>query len=140
KKIVSHIPAPRGDEDTPLRALIFDSLYDTYKGVIAYVRVMEGSVSPGQTIHMMHTGKDYVVTELGYMSPGTHIPSDALLAGEVGYICASIKDVRTCRVGDTITLASNPADEPLPGYKKAVPMVFCGIYPADGAKYNDLRD
>ena len=140
KKIVSHIPAPRGDEDTPLRALIFDSLYDTYKGVIAYVRVMEGSVSPGQTIHMMHTGKDYVVTELGYMSPGRHIPSDALLAGEVGYICASIKDVRNCRVGDTITLASNPADEPLPGYKKAVPMVFCGIYPADGAKYNDLRD
>ena len=97
-------------------------------------------MSPGQTIHMMHTGKDYVVTELGYMSPGRHIPSDALLAGEVGYICASIKDVRNCRVGDTITLASNPADEPLPGYKKAVPMVFCGIYPADGAKYNDLRD
>ena len=140
EKIISRIPAPRGDEDAPLRALIFDSLYNTYKGVIAYVRVVEGSVSPGQTIHMMHTGKDYVVTELGYMSPGRHIPSDALLAGEVGYICASIKDVRNCRVGDTITLASNPASEPLPGYKKAVPMVFCGIYPADGAKYNDLKD
>jgi len=140
KKIVSCIPAPRGDEDAPLRALIFDSLYDTYKGVIAYVRVMEGSVSPGQVIRMMHTGKEYTVTELGYMSPGRHIPSDALRAGEVGYICASIKDVRNCRVGDTITLVSNPAAEPLPGYKKAVPMVFCGIYPADGADYNDLKD
>jgi len=140
KKIVSCIPAPRGDEDAPLRALIFDSLYDTYKGVIAYVRVMEGSVSPGQVIRMMHTGKEYTVTELGYMSPGRHIPSDALRAGEVGYICASIKDVRNCRVGDTITLVSNPAAEPLPGYKKAVPMVSCGIYPADGADYNDLKD
>jgi GTP-binding protein LepA len=139
-KIISDIPAPKGDEDAPLRALIFDSVYDTYKGVIAYIRVMEGKVSPGQTIHMMHTGKDYIVTELGYLRPGGQIPSDSLMAGEVGYICASIKDVRNCRVGDTITLASNPASEPLPGYKKAVPMVFCGIYPADGAKYNDLRD
>ncbi|HOP71876.1 translation elongation factor 4 [Thermoclostridium caenicola] len=140
KRIISDIPAPRGDEDAPLRALIFDSYYDSYKGVIAYVRVMEGRVSPGQTIRMMHTEKEYVVTELGYLRPGGQIPSDALMAGEVGYICAGIKDVRNCRVGDTITLASNPAKEPLPGYKKAVPMVFCGIYPADGSKYNDLRD
>ncbi|HOK42824.1 MAG TPA: translation elongation factor 4 [Thermoclostridium caenicola] len=140
KRIISDIPAPRGDEDAPLRALIFDSYYDSYKGVIAYVRVMEGRVSPGQTIRMMHTEKEYVVTELGYLRPGGQIPSDALMPGEVGYICAGIKDVRNCRVGDTITLASNPAKEPLPGYKKAVPMVFCGIYPADGSKYNDLRD
>jgi GTP-binding protein LepA len=140
KKIVTDIPAPKGDEDAPLRALVFDSYYDSYKGVIAYVRVMEGSVSPGQTIHMMHTGKDFIVTELGYLSPSGQIPSNALTAGEVGYISASIKDVRHCRVGDTITLASNPASEPLPGYKKAVPMVFCGIYPADGAKYNDLKE
>jgi len=140
KKIVTDIPAPKGDEDAPLRALVFDSYYDSYKGVIAYVRVMEGSVSPGQTIHMMHTGKDFIVTEMGYLSPSGQIPSNALTAGEVGYISASIKDVRHCRVGDTITLASNPASEPLPGYKKAVPMVFCGIYPADGAKYNDLKE
>jgi len=140
KRIISDIPAPSGDEDAPLRALIFDSYYDSYKGVIAYVRVMEGKVSPGQTIRMMHTEKEYVVTELGYLRPGGQIPADALMAGEVGYICAGIKDVRNCRVGDTITLASNPAKEPLPGYKKAVPMVFCGIYPADGSKYNDLKD
>lgn len=140
KKIVEVIPPPSGDENAPLRALIFDSYYDAYKGVVAYVRIMEGSVRLGQTIRMMHTEKEFTVTEIGYMRPGGLIQSDGLLAGEVGYICASIKNVRDCRVGDTITLAENPAKEPLPGYKKAVPMVFCGIYPADGSKYGDLRD
>ncbi|NLU51347.1 MAG: elongation factor 4 [Clostridiaceae bacterium] len=140
KKIVEVIPPPQGDIDAPLRALIFDSYYDAYKGVVAYVRIKEGSVRLGQTIRMMHTEKEFTVTEIGYLRPGGLIPSDSLLAGEVGYICASIKNVRDCRVGDTITLADNPAKEPLPGYKKAVPMVFCGIYPADGSKYGDLRD
>lgn len=140
KKIVEVIPPPRGDIDAPLRALIFDSYYDAYKGVVAYVRIKEGSVRLGQTIRMMHTEKEFTVTEIGYLRPGGLIPSESLLAGEVGYICASIKNVRDCRVGDTITLADNPAKEPLPGYKKAVPMVFCGIYPADGSKYGDLRD
>jgi len=140
EKIVEVIPPPPGDEESPLRALIFDSLYDNYKGVITHVRVMEGSVKVGQEIYMMHTKKKFIVTELGYFRPGGLIPADALYAGEVGYICASIKNVGDTRVGDTITLASNPAEEPLPGYKKAVPMVFCGIYPADGSKYIDLRD
>lgn len=140
EKIVELIPPPSGDEESPLRALIFDSLYDNYKGVIAHVRVMEGSVKPGQEIYMMHTKKKFIVTELGYFRPGGLIPTDALYSGDVGFICASIKNVADTRVGDTITLSSNPAKEPLPGYKKAVPMVFCGIYPADGSKYTDLRD
>ena len=140
KKIIDLVPYPKGDEDAPLRALVFDSYYDAYKGVVAYVRVMEGKAALGQTIRMMHTKKEFTVTELGYMRPGGLIPADSLLSGEVGYICGSIKNVRDCRVGDTITLAANPAVEPLPGYKKAVPMVFCGIYPADGAKYDDLKD
>ncbi|NLM72616.1 MAG: elongation factor 4 [Clostridiaceae bacterium] len=140
KEVVRVIPPPKGDESEPLRALIFDSYYDSYRGVVAYVRLMEGSVRIGQTIKMMHTGKEFTVTELGYLRAGGQVPSEELLAGEVGYICASIKNVRDCRVGDTITIASNPAKEPLPGYKKAVPMVFCGIYPADGSKYGDLRD
>lgn len=140
KRIAKVIPPPKGDEDAPLRALIFDSYYDTYKGVVAYVRIMEGNVGLGQTIRMMHTGKEFTVTELGYMRPGGLIQNDRLLAGEVGFICGSIKNVRDCRVGDTITLAENPAAEPLSGYKRAVPMVFCGIYPADGSKYGDLRD
>jgi len=140
EKIVEVIPPPPGDEESPLRALIFDSLYDNYKGVITHVRVMEGSIKPGQEIYLMHTKKKFTVTELGYFRPGGLIPADALYAGEVGYICASIKNVADTRVGDTITLASNPAKEPLPGYKKAVPMVFCGIYPADGSKYTDLRE
>jgi GTP-binding protein LepA len=140
KRVAEIIPSPKGDEDAPLRALIFDSYYDAYKGVVAYVRLMEGKVSMGDSIRMMHTGKEFVVTELGYMRPGGLIPADTLLAGEVGFICGSIKNVRDCRVGDTITSAEKPAAEPLPGYKKAVPMVFCGIYPADGSKYGDLRD
>ncbi len=140
QKIVEVIPPPKGDEDAPLRALVFDSYYDAYKGVVAYARVMEGTVRLGEIIRMMHTGKEFLVTEIGYLRPGGLIPSDCLLSGEVGFICGSIKNVRDCRVGDTITKADNPAKEVLPGYKKAVPMVFCGIYPVDGSKYGDLRD
>ena len=140
KKIVEVIPYPEGEEDAPLRALIFDSLYDNYKGVIAHVRVMEGSVRVGQEILLMHTKKRFIVTETGYFRPGGLIPAEELLSGEVGYVCASIKNVRDTQVGDTITSASNPAKEPLHGYKKAVSMVFCGVYPADGARYGDLRD
>ncbi len=140
QKIVEVIPPPKGDEDAPLRALVFDSYYDAYKGVVAYARVMEGSVRLGENIRMMHTGKEFLVTEIGYLRPGGLIPSDCLLSGEVGFICGSIKNVRDCRVGDTITKADNPAKEVLPGYKKAIPMVFCGIYPVDGSKYGDLRD
>jgi len=140
EKIVEVIPPPKGDESASLKALIFDSYYDTYKGVVAYVLLMEGSVKVGDTLKMMHTGKEFTVTELGYLTPFGQIQSDSLLAGEVGFICGGIKNVRDCRVGDTITHVDNPAPEPLPGYKKAVPMVFCGIYPADGSKYEDLRD
>jgi GTP-binding protein LepA len=140
EKVVEVIPPPEGDEEAPLRALIFDSYYDAYRGVVAYIRIMDGKVGPGDTIRMMHTKKEFIVTEVGYLRPGGQVPSDCLLAGEVGFLCASIKNVKECRVGDTITLAGNPASEPLPGYKKAVPMVFCGIYPVDGSKYGDLRD
>lgn len=139
-QIIGHIPAPKGDENAPLKALIFDSFYDSYKGVIAYMRVMEGSVKPGDTVKMMYTKKEFVVTEIGYFRPGQLTPCNILLAGDVGYLAASIKNVRDTRVGDTITLADNPAAAPLPGYKKVNSMVFCGIYPADGAKYGDLRD
>lgn len=138
--IVDRIPAPAGDDELPLKALIFDSKYDSYRGVIVYVRIIEGSVKAGDTIRMMNTGKNFIVTEIGYMGPGVLNPGTGLFAGEVGYIVGSIKNVRDARVGDTVTLADNPADKPLPGYRKAIPMVFCGIYPADGAKYNDLRD
>jgi GTP-binding protein LepA len=140
KHIINKVPAPIGDEEGPLQALIFDSYYDSYKGVIVYIRVKEGKVKVGDTIKMMYTGKEFVVTEVGYFRPGTLSPCDELKAGEVGYIGASIKNVRDTRVGDTVTLADNPAKEPLPGYKKVNSMVFCGIYPADGAKYGDLRD
>lgn len=140
ESIVQVIPPPKGDEEAPLRALIFDSLYDNYKGVITHVRVMEGSVRVGQEILMMNTKKKFIVTEIGYFRPGGLVPAEALHAGDVGFICASIKNVRDTQVGDTVTIATNPAKEPLPGYKKAVPMVFCGIYPADGARYTDLRD
>jgi len=140
EQIIKHIPAPEGSADEPLRALVFDSLYDAYKGVIIHVRVKEGQVKPGDTIRMMYTKKEFTVTEVGYFRPGQYAPSNGLTAGEVGYIAASIKNVRDTRIGDTVTLADRPAAEPLPGYKKVQSMVFCGIYPADGAKYNDLRD
>ncbi len=138
--VVSIIPHPEGDESAPLKALIFDSFYDAYKGVIVYVRVKQGTVRQGDTVKMMYTKKEFVVTEVGYFRPGQYTPCGELLAGDVGYIAASIKNVRDTRVGDTVTLAGNPAAEPLPGYKKVNSMVFCGIYPADGAKYGDLRD
>ena len=138
--IVSTIPHPEGDESAPLKALIFDSFYDAYKGVIVYVRVKQGTVRQGDTVRMMYTKKEFAVTEVGYFRPGQYTPCTELLAGDVGYIAASIKNVRDTRVGDTVTLADDPADEPLSGYKKVNSMVFCGIYPADGAKYGDLRD
>lgn len=138
--VVQQIPAPAGDEAAPFKALIFDSYYDSYKGVIVYIRVMDGSVKTGDAIRMMASGSEYTVTELGYMGPKAAQPRESLSAGEVGYIAASIKDIGDTRVGDTVTSASRPAAEPLPGYKKVNPMVFSGIYPADGAKYPDLRD
>ena len=140
EQIVKIIPAPKGDENAPLKALIFDSFYDSYKGVIIYFRVKEGKVKAGDTIHLMATGKDFDVVEVGYLHPSGFLKSDELLAGEVGYLTASIKNVSDTRVGDTITLKDNPAKEALSGYKQVNPMVFCGIYPADGARYDDLRD
>ena len=139
ENIVRLIPPPTGDENAPLRALIFDSFYDNYRGVIAYVRVKEGSIKPGDKIHMMATGKEFDVTDVGTFSP-SQSPKDVLMAGDVGYVAASMKNVRDTKVGDTITHAHRQASEPLPGYKKVNPMVYSGIYPADGAKYDDLRD
>lgn len=140
EKIVQYLPCPSGDEDAPLRALIFDSKFDPYKGVILSCRVREGKVRLGEKIRIMHTGKEFVVTELGYFHPGEYVPSDKLQAGEVGYICASIKNVSDTAPGDTVTLADMPAVEPLKGYKEIQQMVFCGMYPIDGARYGDLRD
>ncbi len=137
--VVDTVPPPSGDINKPLKALIFDSVYDNYKGALSYVRVVDGIVKPGMKIRYMATGNEFEVTEVGIFSP-TLMPIDALEAGEVGYISASIKNVRETKVGDTITDADNPADAPLPGYKQANPMVFCGIYPADGADYENLRD
>lgn len=137
--VVDTVPPPNGDMNKPLKALIFDSVYDNYKGALSYVRVVDGVVKPGMKIRYMATGNEFEVTEVGIFSP-TLMPIDALEAGEVGYISASIKNVRETKVGDTITDANAPADEPLPGYKQANPMVFCGIYPADGADYENLRD
>ena len=138
--IVRDVPAPTGERDVPLQALIFDSQYDSYRGVIVYTRIKQGTVKPGMDIKMMATGAVYKVVEVGTMIPGGLNPSDALGAGEVGYITASIKTVADTRVGDTVTGVENPAAQPLPGYRPAQPMVFSGIYPADGAKYQDLRD
>ena len=140
ERIVSDIPAPQGDENDPLRALIFDSYYDSYRGVIVYVRIKDGTVKPGDTIRMMATGGEFTVVECGFLRATNLEPAEALYAGEVGYIAASIKDVRQARVGDTVTLKDRPAKEPLEGYRAVQPMVFCGIYPADGAHYTDLRD
>ena len=138
--IVKKIPAPKGDADAPLQALIFDSLYDSYKGVIVFCRIMEGRVKKGVRIRMMATGAVEEVVEVGYFGGGQFIPCDELTAGMVGYVTASIKNVKDTAVGDTITDADNPCDKPLPGYKKVTSMVYCGMYPADGARYNDLRD
>ncbi len=140
EQIVAKIPAPNGDADAPLKALIFDSVYDAYKGVIIFCRVMEGSVKAGTRIRMMATGAEAEVVELGIFGPGRFIPCDELSAGMVGYITASLKNVKDTRVGDTVTNAKAPCAEALPGYKKVNPMVYCGMYPADGAKYPDLRD
>ena len=140
ERIVSDIPAPQGDETAPLQALIFDSYYDSYRGVIVYVRIKDGTVKPGDTIRMMATGGEFTVVECGFLRATNLEPAAALYAGEVGYIAASIKDVRQARVGDTVTLKERPAAEPLEGYRAVQPMVFCGIYPADGAHYTDLRD
>lgn len=140
ERIVRDIPAPQGEDDKPLKALIFDSYYDSYKGVIVYVRIKEGTVRPGNQIKMMATGAEFTVVETGYMGATSLVPCDVLRAGEVGYIAASIKSIGDTTVGDTVTDAQNPADEPLPGYREVNPMVFSGIYPVDGAKYGDLRD
>ncbi len=137
--IVHTIPAPEADPDARLKALIFDSNYDNYKGVVIYTRIFEGTVKVGDTIRLMNTGKKYEVTEVGVMAPG-HVPVRQLRAGEVGYICASIKQVKDARVGDTITLDAAPAEEALPGYKKVQSMVYCGIYPAEGEKYEPVKD
>ena len=140
EQIVAKIPAPTGDPKAPLQALIFDSLYDSYKGVIVFCRIKEGTVKKGTSIQMMATGAKAEVVEVGYFGAGQFIPCEELSAGMVGYITASFKNVKDTRVGDTVTDANRPCKEPLPGYKKVQPMVYCGLYPADGAKYQDLRD
>ena len=140
EQIVTKIPSPTGDPDAPLQALIFDSLYDPYKGVIVFCRIKEGCITKGMPIHMMATGATADVVEVGYFGAGQFIPCDELSAGMVGYFTASLKNVKDTRVGDTVTGAENPCSEPLPGYKKVNPMVYCGMYPADSSKYPDLRD
>ena len=140
EEVVHNIPAPTGDPDAPLKALIFDSIYDSYKGVIVYIRVFEGSVKAGDTIRLMSTGAEFTLVEVGHMGATSLAPCDKLEAGEVGYLTASIKTVQDTRVGDTVTLANRPTAEALPGYRQVKPMVFCGIYPADGADYPDLKD
>ncbi len=140
ERIVTDIPAPTGDENAPLKALVFDSVYDQYKGVIVIMRVADGSIRKGSKVRMVATEKEFEVVEVGVFGPGRFIPCDELKAGEVGYFTASIKNVADTRVGDTVTEANNPTKEPFPGYKKVNPMVYCGVFPADGAKYPDLRD
>ena len=139
EEVVKHFPAPDGDPNGKLKALIFDSVYDNYKGVVIYTRIIDGEVKVGDMIRLMNTKKKYEVTEVGVMAPG-HVPTRSLRAGEVGYICASIKQVADARVGDTITLDKDPTPEPLPGYKKVQSMVYCGIYPAEGEKYEGVKD
>ena len=140
ERIVQDIPAPEANDDAPLRALIFDSIYDSYRGVIVYIRVIDGKIKAGDTMRMMATGAEFTVVDVGYMRAQGMESAKELTSGEVGYITASIKTVSDARVGDTVTLANNPASEPLPGYRKVNPMVFCGVYPADGADYENLRD
>ena len=139
ERIVTDIPAPTGDENAPLQALIFDSIYDNYQGAIAYCRIKNGTVKVGDTIRLMATGKNFTVTEVGYFEPGSYSPTNQLIAGEVGYIAASIKSLSDIRVGDTITIDDKPAEKPLPGYKKVNPMVYCGLYPVDGSDYENLK-
>jgi GTP-binding protein LepA len=139
EQIVEYIPAPTGDVEAPLKALIFDSVYDAYRGVVLNIRVMDGVVKPGDVIQLMQNGKEYEVTEVGIFSPKA-VARDFLMVGDVGYITASIKNIADTQVGDTITLANNPASEPLEGYRKMNPMVYCGLYPIDNSKYNDLRE
>ncbi|MBR2967524.1 MAG: translation elongation factor 4 [Clostridia bacterium] len=139
EKVVDYFPAPKGDENAPLKALIFDSYYDNYKGAVCLVRIKDGAVKVGDKIKMMATGMTYEVTEVGVFSPKA-VPQEILRVGDVGYVCASIKNVSETEPGDTITLADNPCAQPCPGYKKVLPVVYCGIFPADGSKYNDLRD
>ena len=139
ERIVTDIPAPTGDETAPLQALIFDSIYDNYQGAIAYVRIKNGTVKVGDKIRLMASGKTFTVTEVGYFEPGSYSPTDQLIAGEVGYIAASIKSLSDIRVGDTITVDDRPAEKPLPGYKKVNPMVYCGLYPVDGSDYENLK-
>ena len=139
ERIVTDIPAPTGDETAPLQALIFDSIYDNYQGAIAYVRIKNGTVKVGDRIRLMASGKTFTVTEVGYFEPGSYSPTNQLIAGEVGYIAASIKSLSDIRVGDTITVDDRPAEKPLPGYKKVNPMVYCGLYPVDGSDYENLK-
>ncbi len=139
ERIVTDIPAPEGDENAKLKCLIFDSLYNDYKGALAYVRVKDGTVKVGDEIKLMASGKTFTVNEVGFFEPGTYVPTEKLKAGDVGYISASIKSLTDIRVGDTITLKNDPADEPLPGYKKVNPMVYCGLYPIDGSEYENLK-
>ena len=139
EKIVTDLPAPKGDENAKTKCLIFDSYYDNYKGAVAYVRVMDGKVKAGDEIRLMATNKIYTVAEVGYFAPGAYMPTKEIAAGEVGYIAASIKSLQDIHVGDTVTLNDNPADEPLKGYKKVTPMVYCGLYPIDGSEYENLK-
>ena len=139
ERIVTDLPAPTGDESAKLKCLIFDSLYDNYKGAVAYVRVVDGKVKPGDEIKLMASNDTFTLTEVGYFAPGSYMPSDEIKAGEVGYIAASIKSLSEIQVGDTVTLANNPVEKPLPGYKKVTPMVYCGIYPIDGSEYENLK-
>ena len=140
ERIISDIPCPTGDLDKPLKALIFDSYYDPYRGVIVFLRVVDGSLKKGSSVRFMATGKEFEIVEAGYFGPGKFIPADTLQAGEVGYITASIKNVADTQIGDTVTDTKNPTLEPFPGYKKVQPMVYCGMFPADGSKYPDLRE
>ena len=139
ERIVTDLPAPKGDENAKTQCLIFDSYYDNYKGAVAYVRVKEGKVKVGDEILFMQANKTYTVTEVGYFVPGSYMPAQELKAGEVGYIAASVKNLSDIHVGDTVTLKNNPAENPLEGYKKVTPMVYCGLYPVDGSQYEDLK-
>ena len=139
ERIVTDLPAPKGDENAKAKCLIFDSYYDNYKGAVAYVRVMDGTLKVGDEILLMATGTIYTIAEVGYFAPGQYLPTKEIKAGEVGYIAASIKSLTDIHVGDTITLKNNPADNPLPGYKKVTPMVYCGLYPVDGSEYENLK-